>query len=183
MSSLTIYELHFCSVKPQQSQQQSIFNGIAHHQQQQQQAQSTSQQLESSAEWEDVVIIPQQSSFYGGSSHNPMGGGGGGGGGGNLLGTMPGASSFHPRGTTYQSNSNTGRHRTSYLITNLRSASNYEVRVQARNVHGWNKLSATFHFSTPAFEGELFFRKRFSIVLQFSDLFGGGCVFVRHRDS
>lgn len=182
MSSLTIYELHFCLVKPQQSQQQSIFNGIAHHQQQQQQAQSTSQQLESSAEWEDVVIIPQQSSFYGGSSHNPMGGGGVGGG-GNLLGTMPGATSFHPRGTTYQSNSNTGRHRTSYLITNLRSASNYEVRVQARNVHGWNKLSATFHFSTPAFEGELFFRKRFSIVLQFSDLFGGGCVFVRHRDS
>lgn len=42
------------------------------------------------------------------------------------------------------------RHRMSYLIKNLTPASNYEARVQARNDHGWNKLSSTFHFSTRA---------------------------------
>lgn len=45
------------------------------------------------------------------------------------------------------------RHRTSYVITKLRFATNYEVRVQARNLHGWNKLSATFYFATQAYEG------------------------------
>lgn len=42
----------------------------------------------------------------------------------------------------------------SYLIKSLTPSSNYEARVQARNNHGWNKLSSTFHFSTPA-EGKL----------------------------
>lgn len=36
----------------------------------------------------------------------------------------------------------------SYLIKNLSPATNYEARVQARNDHGWNKLSNVFHFST-----------------------------------
>lgn len=47
------------------------------------------------------------------------------------------------------------RHRMSYLIRNLMPASNYEARVQARNDHGWNKLSSVFHFSTRA-EGIVF---------------------------
>lgn len=42
------------------------------------------------------------------------------------------------------------RHRMSYLIKDLISATNYEARVQARNDHDWNKLSAVFHFSTRA---------------------------------
>lgn len=48
------------------------------------------------------------------------------------------------------------RHRQSFVIRNLRSAMNYEARVQARNVHGWNKLSNVFYFSTQADEGECF---------------------------
>lgn len=46
------------------------------------------------------------------------------------------------------------RHRQSFVIRDLRSAMNYEARVQARNVHGWNKLSNVFYFSTQADEGE-----------------------------
>lgn len=42
----------------------------------------------------------------------------------------------------------------SYLIKSLTPSSNYEARVQARNNHGWNKLSSTFHFSTRS-EGKL----------------------------
>jgi neuronal growth regulator 1 len=45
------------------------------------------------------------------------------------------------------------RHRMHFLIKNLAPSSNYEARVQARNDHGWNKLSTTFHFSTRS-EGE-----------------------------
>lgn len=45
------------------------------------------------------------------------------------------------------------QHHMSYLIKNLSPASNYEARVQARNDHGWNKLSNVFHFSTRT-EGE-----------------------------
>ncbi|XP_063695749.1 lachesin-like [Culicoides brevitarsis] len=40
------------------------------------------------------------------------------------------------------------RHTKSFLIKNLQPATHYEVRVQARNDHGWNKLSAIFHFTT-----------------------------------
>lgn len=47
----------------------------------------------------------------------------------------------------YQHVQNT-RHRRSFLIRGLLPATNYEVRVQARNDHGWNKLSSIFHFST-----------------------------------
>lgn len=35
-----------------------------------------------------------------------------------------------------------------YVIRGLQPASNYEARVQARNSHGWNKLSPIFHFTT-----------------------------------
>ncbi|XP_050292731.1 opioid-binding protein/cell adhesion molecule-like [Anthonomus grandis grandis] len=36
----------------------------------------------------------------------------------------------------------------SYTIQNLMPATTYEVRVQAKNDQGWNKLSPVFHFST-----------------------------------
>jgi len=42
------------------------------------------------------------------------------------------------------------RHRMAHLINSLTPATNYEARVQARNDHGWNKLSSVFHFSTRA---------------------------------
>lgn len=35
-----------------------------------------------------------------------------------------------------------------YMIRGLQPATTYEARVQARNVHGWNKLSPIFHFTT-----------------------------------
>lgn len=35
-----------------------------------------------------------------------------------------------------------------YLIRGLQPATNYEARVQAKNVHGWNKMSPIFHFTT-----------------------------------
>lgn len=41
-------------------------------------------------------------------------------------------------------------HHMNYLIKHLQPAANYEARVQARNDHGWNKLSNVFHFSTRA---------------------------------
>jgi hypothetical protein len=63
---------------------------------------------------------------------------------------QPYSPQYHPYQTPNIHNS---RHRMSYLIKNLAAASNYEARVQARNDHGWNKLSSTFHFSTRA-EGE-----------------------------
>ncbi|CAH1135743.1 unnamed protein product [Ceutorhynchus assimilis] len=37
-----------------------------------------------------------------------------------------------------------------YTIQNLQSATTYEVRVQAKNEQGWNKLSPVFHFTTRA---------------------------------
>jgi hypothetical protein len=49
------------------------------------------------------------------------------------------------------------RHRMHFLIKNLAPSSNYEARVQARNDHGWNKLSTTFHFSTRS-EGKCSFK-------------------------
>lgn len=55
------------------------------------------------------------------------------------------------------------RHRQSFVIRNLRSAMNYEARVQARNVHGWNKLSKVFYFSTQADEGECLLFNRISL--------------------
>lgn len=55
-----------------------------------------------------------------------------------------------PTATATQTNNHNSRHRMSYLIKSLTPASNYEARVQARNDHGWNKLSSTFHFSTRA---------------------------------
>ncbi|XP_062558913.1 MAM domain-containing glycosylphosphatidylinositol anchor protein 1-like [Armigeres subalbatus] len=45
-------------------------------------------------------------------------------------------------------------HRASFQLRNLRSGSNYEARVQARNSHGWNQLSSILHFSTRTEEKE-----------------------------
>lgn len=39
-------------------------------------------------------------------------------------------------------------HHMSFLIKNLSPSTDYEARVQARNDHGWNKLSNVFHFSS-----------------------------------
>lgn len=54
----------------------------------------------------------------------------------------------------HMTNNHNSRHKMSYLIKSLAPSSNYEARVQARNDHGWNKLSSTFHFSTRA-EGKM----------------------------
>lgn len=62
-------------------------------------------------------------------------------------------STFNLNEYHYNSHVNT-HHHMSYLIKNLSPATNYEARVQARNDHGWNKLSNVFHFSTRS-EGEL----------------------------
>lgn len=45
------------------------------------------------------------------------------------------------------------RHSRTFLIKNLEPGTHYEARVQARNDHGWNKLSSIFHFTTRS-EGE-----------------------------
>ena len=52
---------------------------------------------------------------------------------------------YHSQSYHYNQNF---RHRMSFPLKNLSPSSNYEVRVQARNDHGWNKLSNIFHFST-----------------------------------
>lgn len=62
-------------------------------------------------------------------------------------------STFNINEYHYNSHINT-HHHMSYLIKNLSPATNYEARVQARNDHGWNKLSNVFHFSTRS-EGKL----------------------------
>lgn len=40
------------------------------------------------------------------------------------------------------------RHSKNFVIRQLLPATHYEARVQARNDHGWNKLSNIFHFTT-----------------------------------
>lgn len=40
------------------------------------------------------------------------------------------------------------KHTRNFLLKGLKPGTNYEARVQARNGHGWNKLSKIFHFST-----------------------------------
>ncbi|XP_031625515.1 protein amalgam-like [Contarinia nasturtii] len=55
----------------------------------------------------------------------------------------------------HMTNNHNSRHRMSYLIKSLAPSSNFEARVQARNDHGWNKLSSTFHFSTRAEDLEM----------------------------
>lgn len=35
-----------------------------------------------------------------------------------------------------------------YLMRQLQPGTTYEVRVQAKNLHGWNKMSPIFHFTT-----------------------------------
>ncbi|XP_055626967.1 lachesin-like [Toxorhynchites rutilus septentrionalis] len=47
------------------------------------------------------------------------------------------------------------RHRMSFQMKKLQPGSNYEARVQARNDHGWNRLSSIFHFSTRSEDMEL----------------------------
>lgn len=116
---------------------------------------SAIQYVESQHEWEDVVIIPPASHYGGSSGHVLING----------LGQVGfsgspnvGAAHHHKSGVAH--GNSVPRHRTSYVITKLRYATNYEVRVQARNLHGWNKLSQTFHFSTQSYEGECRFSSK-----------------------
>lgn len=69
------------------------------------------------------------------------------------------ASSFNLNDYRYNNHLMNTHHHMSYLIKNLQPASNYEARVQARNDHGWNKLSNVFHFSTRS-EGESFLMQK-----------------------
>lgn len=48
------------------------------------------------------------------------------------------------------------RQRMSYVIKGLHPSTTYEARVQAKNQHGWNKLSPIFHFTTRSI-GMIFF--------------------------
>lgn len=38
----------------------------------------------------------------------------------------------------------------SYMIRGLVPSTHYEARVQAKNSHGWNRVSPIFHFTTRA---------------------------------
>ncbi|ETN67914.1 hypothetical protein AND_000256 [Anopheles darlingi] len=80
-------------------------------------------------QWENVVI-PEMSDYYGAHNH--------------FYNMVPPYTAYQP----------TVRHRMSFQLKNLKPASNYEARVQARNDHGWNKLSSIFHFSTRS-EGKI----------------------------
>uniref|UniRef100_A0A182QVL7 Ig-like domain-containing protein n=1 Tax=Anopheles farauti TaxID=69004 RepID=A0A182QVL7_9DIPT len=80
-------------------------------------------------QWENVVI-PEMSD-YGAPNH--------------YFNMVPPYATYQP----------TIRHRMSFQLKNLKPASNYEARVQARNDHGWNKLSSIFHFSTRSEDMEL----------------------------
>ncbi|KAK9883141.1 hypothetical protein WA026_001339 [Henosepilachna vigintioctopunctata] len=46
------------------------------------------------------------------------------------------------------------RQKMSYFMRQLQPGTTYEVRVQAKNVHGWNKISPIFHFTTRSNEQE-----------------------------
>ncbi|XP_070504142.1 lachesin-like [Chironomus tepperi] len=65
------------------------------------------------------------------------------------------ASSFNLNDYRYNNHMVNTHHHMSYLIKNLSPNTNYEARVQARNDHGWNKLSNVFHFSTRSEDMEL----------------------------
>lgn len=41
-----------------------------------------------------------------------------------------------------------------YLMKQLQPGTTYEVRVQAKNAHGWNKMSPIFHFTTKSNDHE-----------------------------
>ncbi|XP_052873378.1 uncharacterized protein LOC128278687 [Anopheles cruzii] len=81
-------------------------------------------------QWENVVI-PEMNDY---GAHNL-----------NFYNMVPPYAPYQP----------TVRHRMSFQLRNLKPASNYEARVQARNDHGWNKLSSIFHFSTRSEDMEL----------------------------
>nr|XP_029732048.1 igLON family member 5-like [Aedes albopictus] len=71
---------------------------------------------------------------------------------GNYHGMRGGGSMYYNSPYSYQPGI---RHRTSFQLKNLQPGSNYEARVQARNEHGWNRLSSIFHFSTRSEDMEL----------------------------
>lgn len=105
---------------------------------------STIQQHAVHNEWEEVVVKPPESEqppqyHYGGISYGC-------------------SSTSHHR--SYNMNSN-DCHRMSYFLRNLRSDSSYDIKVQARNIHGWNRMSAVFHFSTQSDDGKNIFFSSF----------------------
>lgn len=132
-------------------------------------------------DWRSIIIVPQPSLYDGrdagfGGSHyhsSSVSSSSGGGGEHHMRGSSAMSGGLSPlsaslgsvlpplrhvvnSGNGGQWNAN-GRQKMSYMMTNLRTASNYEVRVQARNTHGWNRLSTTFHFTTGEFVGEYHF--------------------------
>lgn len=101
-----------------------------------------------SDQWENVVIPENFPEYYPSSS-----------------------SSFNLNDYRYNNHMMNTHHHMSYVIKNLSPNTNYEARVQARNDHGWNKLSNVFHFSTRS-EGEflcfsLYFLRFFSMGIFF----------------
>lgn len=106
-------------------------------------------ELERQNEWQNIVI-PQQINLNnhlagGGSSYHLYG---------NEL------ASYHmPNHNMIHSNI---IHHASHLLKNLRPATHYEARVQARNDHGWNQLSIIFQFTTRS-EGKIV--KKFISIL------------------
>lgn len=99
---------------------------------------STSSSNGNHAQWKDIVIIPQsfnQYTFNGGVEDEDT-------------------TQYHQYNRLLHHNANNinTRHHMSYLIENLRPACNYEVKVQARNLHGWSELSSSFNFSTQSDE-------------------------------
>lgn len=67
---------------------------------------------------------------------------------------LPGAGILSPQFPAPPPFPGVTRQRMNYIIRNLQAGSTYEVRVQARNVHGWNKISPIFHFTTKSNEIE-----------------------------
>lgn len=61
---------------------------------------------------------------------------------------LPGAGILSPQYPAPPPFPGVTRQRMNYIIRSLQAGTTYEVRVQARNVHGWNKLSPIFHFTT-----------------------------------
>lgn len=71
---------------------------------------------------------------------------------------LPGAGILSPQYPAPPPFPGVTRQRMNYVVRGLQSGTTYEVRVQARNVHGWNKVSPIFHFTTKS-NGKFFFKK------------------------
>lgn len=89
--------------------------------------------------WEDVTIIPKSAATISHHHHHNK--------------DSDTAGGYHHRMHSHNSPSNARQYQW-YMISGLQAASNYEARVYARNIHGWNGLSNVFYFSTHPEDGE-----------------------------